>query len=218
MEREFDALLFDIDGTLVDSTPAVERIWHAWGRERGIDPERILAVSHGRRAADTIRDFLPAEEVADGVRLLQELEAKDTDGVVALPATQELLAELPARRWAAVTSGDAPLMRRRLSMSGLPIPEVLVGAEDVEQGKPDPSGYLQAAQRLGVPIENCLVIEDAPAGIRAGRSAGATVLGTATSHPAGALGEADDVVEDLTHLEAEVLPDGRIRVQTDGAG
>ncbi|WP_017545803.1 HAD family hydrolase [Nocardiopsis prasina] len=182
MRISVDAVLFDIDGTLVDSTGAVERTWRLWGEAHGIDPDEILAVSHGRRSEDTIAMFLPQDQVADATAELEELELADLDGVTALPATRELLTALPAERWAAVTSGSRRLMRTRLEAAGLPVPEVLVTADDVTEGKPHPQGYLRAAARLGFDPARCLVVEDAPAGVRAGLASGPAVLAVATSH------------------------------------
>lgn len=193
------ALLFDIDGTLVDSTAAVTRTWTTWATRHALDPAAILRVCHGRRGEDTVAMFLPehADRAASVVKL-EQLDLNDLDGVVALPGAEALLSSLPADRWAAVTSGGRRLMKRRLEAAGLPVPSVLVSAESVRYGKPDPQGYRLAASRLGVDVTRCLVLEDAPAGIEAGRRAGATVLAVATSHQAGELGEADIVVPDLT--------------------
>ncbi|MCJ7858153.1 HAD-IA family hydrolase [Corynebacterium kalidii] len=207
------AILFDIDGTLVDSTPAVNRAWRSWAARHGIDADAVLAVCHGRRSADTIAEFLPAEDVAAEAEELERVEAADVDGVVALPGAAELLAALPESAWAAVTSGSRALMRARLAAAGLPVPEVLVAAEDVTEGKPDPQGYRAAARRLGVDPADCLVLEDAPAGLGAGRAAGGRVLAVATSHPRAQLealdGEmaADAVLDGLTDLTVEVRGD-----------
>ncbi|GAB3817333.1 hypothetical protein GCM10028820_18110 [Tessaracoccus terricola] len=137
---------------------------------------------------------------------LDALELSDFHGVVALPGTRELLERLPRDRWAAVTSGGQELMRARLAAAGLPVPEVLVAAEDVAAGKPDPEGYRKAASLLGVDVTRCLVVEDAPAGIAAGRAAGATVLAVCTSHDRDGL-DADLVVPDLAHAEVSVRGD-----------
>jgi len=200
MQLEVDAILFDVDGTLVDSTAAVERTWRAWAAAHDADAEEILRVCHGRRSQDTIALFLPAEERAAAVDELERLELDDLADTVALPGTGALLSApaLAAGRWAAVTSGPRALMRARLRAAGLPEPAVLVTAEDVAVGKPDPEGYLRAAAALGVDARRCLVVEDAPAGVEAGRAAGAAVLAVATSHDASVLGRADAVVHDLT--------------------
>lgn len=212
MRISVDAVLFDIDGTLVDSTGAVERTWRYWGEAHGIDPEEILAVSHGRRSEDTIAMFLPESQVAEAAAELEELELADLDGVTALPATRELLSALPAERWAAVTSGSRRLMGTRLEAAGLPVPEVLVTADDVTVGKPDPQGYLKAAAALGHDPARCLVVEDAPAGVGAGLAAGAAVLAVATSHKRvdlEGLGAAE-VIDNLTFCTLETGPDGLI--------
>ena len=197
MVFEVDAILFDIDGTLVDSTGTVERTWRAWAAHRGLPADEILAVCHGRRTEDTVADFLPAAERAKAVAELERLELDDLDDVAALPGALEILRLLPHDRWAAVTSGSGSLMRARLGAAGLPLPRVLVSAEDVSVGKPDPQGYRRAAGGLGVDVARCLVVEDAPAGLAAGRAAGATVLAVATSHPAVELSPADAIVADL---------------------
>lgn len=200
MRFEVVAILFDIDGTLVDSTPAVVRTWEAFADARSLDVEEMLRISHGRRTEDTLADLLPAAEVPAAAAELEALELDDLGDVVALPAVEAVLERLPADRWAAVTSGSRRLMRARLQAAGLPVPPVLIAAEDVEQGKPDPQGYLAAAKALGVDPARCLVVEDAPAGIAAGRASGATVLGVATSHDPSALAAADAVVEDLSGI------------------
>lgn len=210
MQIYVDAVLFDIDGTLVDSTASVERTWRLWAKAHGVDPEAVLEVSHGRRAQDTIALFLPAEQVDAAVDELADLELADVDGVRALPATGELIGALPADRWAAVTSGGRRLMRERLTTAGLPVPEVLVAAEDVSVGKPDPQGYRRAAAALGHDPRRCLVVEDAPAGIQAGRACGATVLAVATSHDRSALEGlgAAAIVDDLSACSLQAAPEG----------
>ena len=192
-----DAVLFDIDRTLVDSTAAITRIWRVWAATHDIDPEAILLVCHGRRSQDTVAEFLGPEQRASAVAELEQLELDDHDDVIALPATRSLLPRLPGDRRAGVTSGPNRLMRARLAAAGLPVPKVLIAAEDVKRGKPDPEGYGKAAATLGYDIGRCVVVEDAPAGLRAGRSAGARVLAVATSHAAGDLAGADIVVPDL---------------------
>jgi sugar-phosphatase len=210
MRFRVDAILFDIDGTLVDSTATVIRTWTTWATEHGIDADEVLRVCHGRRTEDTLGLFLPAGQHAAAVAELEQLELADLDDVRALPGTQSLLPRLPADRWAAVTSGSRELMRTRLTAAGLPIPDVLVSAEAVEAGKPDPEGYLKAGAALGRDIRRCLVVEDAPAGIQAGQAAGARVLAVATSHPASELTSADAVIPDLTTCDVELTPDGVI--------
>lgn len=205
MRFEVDAILFDIDGTLVDSTSAVNRSWSTWAQRRGLDPQEILVVCHGRRAADTLADFVPADQVADAEAELHALEMADLDSVVALPGAVQLLSTLPEHRWAAVTSGDRELMPARLAAAGVPVPHTMVTAEDVSVGKPDPSGYLLAAERLGVDPTRCLVVEDAPAGLKAGLAAGGRVLAVATSHTAAEVADfAHAVVPDLSACAVEI--------------
>lgn len=201
MHFDVDAILFDIDGTLVDSTASVERTWTRWCAEFGVDVDDLLQHSHGRRSEDTIAMYLPVEQIPAALAFLDGMEEDDIDDVTALPATADLLATLPAGRWAAVTSGGRTLMQIRLRAAGLPVPPVMVTSEDVTVGKPDPQGYRLAAERLGFDPERCLVIEDAPAGIRAGLGAGGPVIGVATSHPVEAIDEAHVVVPDLTHVK-----------------
>jgi sugar-phosphatase len=207
MRFRVEAILFDIDGTLVDSTGAVERTWRRWAATHGVDAEEVLRVCHGRRTEDTIAEFLPAEQHAAAVAELEALELSDLDDVVALPATQEVLRALPRHRWAAVTSGSRRLMQVRLAAAGLPVPEVLVSAEDVSVGKPEPEGYLKAAAALGFDIARCLVVEDSPAGVGAGSAAGAHTLAVATSHSSSTLSAAEAVIPDLTACGIEVTPD-----------
>ena len=140
MRFHIDAILFDIDGTLVDSTGVVVRTWTTWAAKRGIDVEEILRVCHGRRTEDTVALFLPVEQRVAATAELEQLELADLDDVIALPGAQTLLRNLPAERWAAVTSGSRALMRARLAAAGLPVPDVLVAADDVRVGKPQPEG------------------------------------------------------------------------------
>lgn len=205
-----EAILFDIDGTLVDSTAAVERTWRSWAAQRGLDAEAILRVCHGRRSEDTVSLFLPAEQREAAVAQLERLELSDLDDVIALPATQTLLPLLPPDRWAAVTSGSRALMQARLAAAGLPVPAVLVSAEDVSTGKPDPAGYRKAADALGYDITRCLIVEDAPAGIEAGRVAGAPVLAVATSHSSRELTSATTVIRDLSACTVERTTDALV--------
>lgn len=212
MRFEVDAILFDIDGTLVDSTAAVERSWRTWAARRQLDIDAILASCHGRRSEDTIAELLPESEHGTAIAELYQLELTDLVGVVALPGAAELLTALPDDRWAAVTSGARHLMETRLGAAGLPVPAVLVSSADVTVGKPDPQGYLLAAQRLGRQATACLVVEDAPAGIAAGLASGAVVVGVTTSHDSAQLQPAQAVITDLTHLTVAQGTDGKLAV------
>jgi sugar-phosphatase len=175
--RTYAAFLFDMDGTMIDSTTVAERVWSEWAVRNGVDPAALLAVVHGVRAEDTIRRFARegADIDAETARLTQA-EIAAVDGILAVPGIEAFIANLAADQWAVVTSAPRDLAVRRFEAAGLPVPPTMVTAEDVERGKPDPEGYLKAAARLGVPIGECLVFEDAPAGIAAGRAAGADVV------------------------------------------
>ncbi|MGK6355767.1 HAD-IA family hydrolase [Sphingomonas sp. DT-207] len=168
-----DALLFDMDGTLVDSTAVSERIWRRWSAEQGADPEAVLTYSHGRRTLDTTRHFTRDEETAlAAARSIEAQEIAADDGTLAIDGARALLERLPFDRWAVVTSAGPALASRRLAAAGLPIPQVLVTAGDVTKGKPDPEGYLLAARRLGVDPARCIVFEDTFAGHEAARRGG----------------------------------------------
>ena len=205
------AILFDLDGVLMDSRVAVERAWERWAAGHGIDPLVVLAEAHGRRTIDTIRAIAPLLDVETEARLLEAAETVDFDGVTTLPGAALLLETLPSGSWTVVTSGTRALARGRLAHGGLPIPEQLITADDVERGKPDPQPYLAGAAALSVDPADCLVIEDAPAGVEAGKAAGMTVLAVATTFEAGLLAAADYVVASLAEVEqgsAAKLPGG----------
>jgi mannitol-1-/sugar-/sorbitol-6-phosphatase len=206
------AVLFDMDGTLIDSTPAVDRAWAVWERRwdvtLGVKPSAL-----GRPAREIVADRVPPEDAEAAFRDIEALELADTDGIVALPGARELLAALPADRWAIATSCSAPLAAVRLAAVGIE-PRALVTASDTPRGKPDPAPYLAAAARLGVPPEECLVVEDAVAGLVAGRAAGCATLGVlGTVAIADAL-PADAVVAGLSAVRVERDGD-RLRVLLD---
>src|SRR5213076_1157035 len=174
-------LLFDLDGVLVDSTPAVARVWAGWAHEHGFDPDKVVREAHGRPSIATIRELLPHADHAAEDREVERREIADVQGVIPLPGAMELLQALPLDRWAIVTSCTRALAAVRIGAAGLPKPKHLVTSTDVQHGKPDPEPYQKGAQILGVPAGECLVIEDAPAGIRAGKAAGARVLALRTT-------------------------------------
>ena len=175
------AVLFDLDGVLVDSTPAVARVWAWWAREHGFEPDEVVRKAHGRPSITTIRELLPHADHAAEDREVERRETADLEGVVPLPGAMELLQALPLDRWAIVTSCTRALAQVRIGAAGLPKPKQMVTSTDVQHGKPDPEPYLKGAQVLGVPAADCLVVEDAPAGIRAGKAAGARVLALRTT-------------------------------------
>jgi len=174
-------VLFDLDGVLVDSTPAVARVWAGWAREHGFDPDDVVRKAHGRPSISTISELLPHADHAAEDREVERREIADVAGVIPLPGAMELLQALPLQRWAIVTSCTRPLAAVRIGAAGLPKPRYLVTSTDVKHGKPDAEPYLKGAQLLGVPATDCIVIEDAPAGIRAGKAAGARVLALRTT-------------------------------------
>lgn len=165
------AVLFDCDGVLVDSDAAVVRSWTRWALEMNLDPEEVLPTVYGRRSVDTVAQFISPSKRLAAVELIDALEIEDAATTTGIPGAAELLAAIPPGRWATVTSASRDLAHARLSAAGLTAPDVLVTAGDVSEGKPHPEGYLAAAQRLGVPADQCVVVEDAPAGIRAARAA-----------------------------------------------
>ena len=198
-------LLFDLDGTLVDSRIVVERHWRVFAKRHGIAAEPILAVCHGRRTADTIAEVAPQLDAAVEAALLDAAEEVDVVGLGPVPGSPELLAALEPTSWAVVTSGHRALARRRLEAVGLPLPRVMVCGDEVVHGKPDPEGFLRAAELLGRDPRTCVVLEDAPAGIEAGRRAGARTIAVTTTHDAGTLAAADVVVSDLHEAHAALL-------------
>jgi mannitol-1-/sugar-/sorbitol-6-phosphatase len=193
-------LLLDLDGVLVDSIPATERAWTAWARRVGLEPARVLDDIHGRRAIDSVRALMPELDAEEEHAWIERAEVEDTDGVTPLPGARELLAELRPGEWAVVTSGTRPLAIARLRAAGLDVPEALVSAEDVTAGKPAPDPYLRGAERLGSEPGECLVVEDAPPGVLAGKAAGMVVWAVLTTHPAGELEAADARFPTLVEL------------------
>ncbi|MFJ2258760.1 HAD family hydrolase [Streptomyces sp. NPDC087844] len=208
MKIQADALLFDNDGTLVSSLESVYRCWSRWAAEYGITAEEFARVElHGRPAAEIAADLLPAARVPEAVVRIEQLEVEDVaGGVHLLPGTEALLDSLPADRWAVVTSATRRLGEARLAEVGIR-PKNLVAADDITRGKPDPEPFLLAARRLGVDPARCVVFEDAPAGLQAGRAAGMTTVALTTTHRAAEL-TADVVVEDLSAVSALVTAEG----------
>ena len=201
-----DAVLFDMDGTVVDSRLIVERMWSVWATGHGLSVEAALGLAHGRRTLETMELLAPHLATPEEAARLDALEAEQEGGETAIPGASDLLSALPASRWAVVTSAGRALALLRMASVGLPSPRVLVGADDVVAGKPSPEGYLQAAERLGVDARRCVVIEDTPAGAEAGRSAGAKVIGLATTFTT--LPHCDVLVSDLRAVRVEAPPDG----------
>ncbi|MEU8136607.1 HAD-IA family hydrolase [Streptodolium elevatio] len=201
------AVLFDLDGVLVDSHPTIERILREWAIANAVDPDVAVAESQGRRDVDLVALVAPHLNAEEGARQLIARESADFDGIRALPGAAELLAALPPGSWTVVTSGARAVARGRLAAAGLPVPETFVAAEDVADGKPDPECYLRGARLLGADPADCLVVEDAEAGLLAARAAGmrAIAVGKGVVGPR-VLGEGR--IDDLRQLAVEAAETG----------
>jgi len=202
------AVLFDLDGVLVDSSACIERTWRTWALRHNLDPDRVIALAHGRRTVETVPLVAPHLVVAEEVAALAATESTTTEGVYEVPGARDLLRRLPPNAWAVVTSGIRVVAALRIRHTGLPMPRVLVCADEIQRGKPDPEGYLVAAKRLGRPAAECVVVEDAPAGLEAARAAGMRAIAVSGTYPATALAIADVVVPRLAALRIDTLAGG----------
>jgi sugar-phosphatase len=205
------AIIFDLDGVLVDSAECIERTWRAWAIRNQLDPESVIAVAHGRRAIETVQLVAPQLSAEAELDSLAASESTTSEGVYEINGARELLEMLPADKWAVVTSGIRVVAEFRLRHAGLPVPPVMICADEISLGKPYPEGYLTAAERLGYSPAECLVIEDAPAGIESARAAGMRVIAITTTYPPRMLTGADAIVERLTDLSV-VLDRNQIRI------
>jgi sugar-phosphatase len=212
-----DAILFDLDGVLVNSVACVERHWREWAVEHGLDAEAIIQIAHGQKTVDTMRLFAPWLDVEGEATRFAESEAADMDGVCPIPGASDLLQGLPRQAWAVVTSGSRALALARIRHVGLPDPSVLVTADDVTHGKPSPDPYVLAAARLKISPGACIVIEDSPPGIAAARAAGMRVIGLLTTHTREDLAGSDVIVDGLAFLRVTVglQWDRRLIIETD---
>ncbi|WP_267547377.1 HAD family hydrolase [Arthrobacter sp. H14-L1] len=199
IDQTFDAVLFDMDGTLIDSTPAVRRAWFAWCAERGLDPS-FLEGAHGQPGRDIVASLVPPEEFDEAFERIQQIEIAEVSDVTILPGAAEALSAIGENRKAIVTSCTRPLATARITASGLVPPRVVVTADDVVRGKPHPEPFASGAQRLGLDPARCLVIEDAAAGLRSAQDAGCTTLAVAGTHVAADL-SADLVINSLVELK-----------------
>jgi len=202
------AILFDLDGVLVDSTGSVTRQWSMWAEENNIDPHTVVEIAHGVRTIEVVRRFAPHLDAEAEVKRLEKREAEDHRGVRVMPGAAELLKSIPEGLWCVVTSGTRYLAMSRLRLGKLPIPKVLVSADDVSKGKPDPEPYLMGARLLGMNAAECLVIEDAPAGIRAAHAGGMKAIAITSTYPASALKEADVAIQKLAQIKVLNLKSG----------
>lgn len=199
-------ILFDMDGVLISSLGSVERSWTKWANMRGVDPVYACQVAHGCRSIDTIAKLRPDLDAETENRIIEDIEIEDTGGVTALPGVLKLLAALPKSSWTVVTSATDPLARVRLAAGEVPIPERIVTAETVSQGKPHPDPYLAGAALLSLAPEECVVFEDAASGTKSARAAGCTVIATTFSHSIESLADAHYLIPDLTAVEAAHIP------------
>ena len=208
------AILFDLDGVLVDSTKSVEREWRVWAKEHGIDGDAVMAIAHGVRSREVIKAVAPHLDAEMEALKLENREASD-DGLVVMPGAIELVHSIPKDSWGVVTSGTRRLASARLRLAGVPDPKVLVAADDVSNGKPHPEPYLKGAERLGVKPDECVVIEDAPAGIQAAHAAGMKAIGLASTYPGAALTAADAVIQRLNQIRVAVEGERRLILKVD---
>jgi sugar-phosphatase len=196
------AILFDLDGVLLDSTRCIERHWQEWAEQHGLDLKMVLQNAHGVRTIETIRMVAPHVDAEKEAADFTAYEILDTEGVIPIPGAKELMTNFDVNKWAVVTSGGYDLVQARMKKAGLPMPKFIVTGDDVSQGKPSPIPYLTGADKLGVSFENCVVIEDAPIGIKAGKAAKMRVIGIASTHSTNEILDAgiDFLVENLKDI------------------
>ena len=204
------AILFDMDGVLISSVAADERSWLRWARLHGIEDTFSIHSTHGRRTVDTIRATRPDLDLATELRRMEDFDAEDTTGTLLYPGVRELVAGLAPTQWSIVTSASERILRHRLGVFGLTLPPLVVTAESVTRGKPDPEPYRLGAAQLGLAPADCLVLEDAPSGIRSARAAGCRVLAVASSHQPSELHEADWILRSLVDLALTPASDGTV--------
>jgi mannitol-1-/sugar-/sorbitol-6-phosphatase len=198
------AVLFDLDGVLVDSRASTERQWRIWAREHNVNEEDLLKVAHGHRTIETIQHFRSDVDAAAQAEEIERREIHDTEDLVAMLGAKRLLESLPPNRWAIATSGGLALATARLRHAGLPAPRVLISAGEVKRGKPDPESYLAAAAGLGFAARDCIVIEDAPSGIQAAHAAGMQAIAVAATYPIEELRQAEFLVRNVDEIHAEL--------------
>lgn len=213
-----NAIIFDLDGVLVDSSAVVEKHWQEWADRHDLDMAQISPIMHGRRAVETMALVAPHLDIEAETAWMEAAEVTESEGLLSIEGAERLLHSLPPGTWGVATSGTRPIALARLRTVGFPIPEVLVTADDVQRGKPAPDAYLMAAEKLGVAPQHCIVFEDAPAGIEAALAAGMRVIALTTSHHAEALQRADVVVKNLSALgltlNDHLPPHMTLRLQT----
>lgn len=206
------AILFDLDGVLVDSTVAVERVWRRWAHDHHVDSDFVMANAHGRRSVETLRLVAPELDAEKENLHVEQMEIEDKEGIVPIPGAKEFLSSLPSDRFMIVTSATAALASARLRYAGLPLPARLITAEDVREGKPSPEPYMKGAAALSYAPVDCLVFEDTPAGIGSGKAAGMRVIALATTYPGKELSTADAIVDSFLTVKAR-MEHGTLRVE-----
>ena len=209
---ECRAILFDLDGVLVDSRKAVEHSWERWAAERGVHNAMLLTLAHGRRTIESIPEIAPHLDVATEVALLERIETEETRGLFPIEGARELLDSLRPEQWAIVTSGSAKVALARMRYCAIPTPRVFVTANDVTNGKPAPDGYLAAARGLGIPAVDCIVLEDTSAGIASGKAGGMRVIAIEGTEQTDRLAQAEGVARRLADIRVDPLGDNRIRL------
>ncbi len=214
---EAAGLLFDNDGVIVSSIGSVNRCWRRWAAHYGVPVAPDFQIEHGTRAVDVMQKLVPGIDVAEGLKLIEDMELADVDDLQVLPGVKDLLESLPMDRWAIVSSATYRLLVGRLKVAKLPIPERIISGDRVVNGKPHPEPYLKGAELIHAAPKDCIVIEDAPSGVHAGKAAGCRVLGVLGTHSAEDLRAAgvEWVVETLEHVKAEAIEGGlRLRLET----
>ena len=212
-------LLFDMDGVLVDSTPAVTRVWSRWAREHGFDPEHVAHIAHGRPSITTIRELLPDADHEAENKIVESREIEDTEGIAACPGAPDLLASLPSESWVLVTSSTRALAHARLRAGGYATPKLVVTSSDITHGKPHPEPFLKGVAMAGVAASGCIVVEDTPVGIQAGKAAGCRVLALRTTMAEDLLEAArpDWIADSLASVRlVEASADGELRLALKG--
>ena len=207
------AILFDLDGVLCDSTRQVDREWREWAARKGVDGDAVMAIAHGVRTIEVIRRVAPQLDAEAEADAIENHEASDQTGVVVMPGAVDLVKSIPMGRWGVVTSGTRLLAQNRLRHCGLPVPDVLVTSDDVTNGKPHPEPYLKGAEQMGLAPAECLVIEDAPAGIQSARAGGMKVIGIASTYGVEKLREADAVVRAFSGIQVSLNGTGKLTVE-----
>jgi sugar-phosphatase len=204
---QVQGVLFDLDGVLIDSTAGVTRVWRDWGTRHGLDPTQTAHAAHGRRAIDSVRLLAPELDAEAELRDLERREIAESHDVTVFPGAARLLASLPARQWAIVTSGTRNLASHRLRAAGLPVPELMVTGSDIMHGKPHPEPYQRGAELLGLAPGACAAVEDAPSGITSALAAGMSVLAVPTTYPVAELSGATALLPNLAALNATIVGD-----------